>query len=144
MAFRTLCFILIAAVLTCPYGHGFGSCCAGIESVSNSHCVDCVEHPCESGLVHDDGHSDDEQSRPCPRENLPSDDPCEHDKTCQGICGGAVLEKPFVPLFDLAFVPLVDLKWSADQSISKRRCLSAHAEPIFGRALRTLYMSFLC
>ena len=145
MASRTLSFILIAAILACPMACGTGIvlCCAVEASAPHSCPVHAGECQCESELAHA-GQCGHDQPCPCPHHNFPSDDPCEHGKPCQGICGGAVLEKPFVPLFDLAFLPLVDLRWLQDQNHSEHLCLSLHADHFSGRTLRTLHMSFLC
>ena len=119
------------------------SCCAS----SQENCpadVSCDDVPCDH-LPCDHLPCDHLPCDHLPCDHLPCDHlPCNHDMPCQGICGGAVFEKPFVPQLDLAFLSLVDLKWSQDDNFSECRCFSFHADPASGRTLCMLHMSFLC
>ncbi|MDP6443496.1 MAG: hypothetical protein QGG36_29290 [Pirellulaceae bacterium] len=135
---RTITTILIAALIACPLWCDNGSCHTG--DCPTSDCHGATEAPDACCRLHEDGDS---QQREQPR-------PCPYPTSCQGICGGAVLEKP-VELYDNTadyFLPTID-----DDSQVAHRLIEESATTTgdgcygggnFGRCLLTLHMSFLC
>ncbi len=87
---------------------------------------------------------DGKPARPSSEEDFPADAPCEQETPCQGVCGGAVLQKPFVPSLDLAISTLVLLEQPEIQVVSRRFQRSFESDLLSGRQTRTLHMSFLC
>ena len=145
MTSRIYSIVLIVAVLACPMACGLGiaPCCAQEkpdstpderqEVACKCHCASATQDPCE-----------DETSRVDAVVRLPADVPGEHDLPCQGICGGAVVEKPSLPVFDLIFLTPIDQDVFEQPTISKRCDRSFDTDHRTGRQLRALHMSLLC
>ena len=143
MLARIYSLTLITAILACPMACGIAPCCAENEfdsdrsqsqdSTCDCHCASAKGSP-----------NEDEPLRPSSQDDLPFDAPCEHETPCQGVCGGAVLEKPFVPSFDLAFTAVVVLEQPDFQFVFRCSHPLSEADDHSGRELRTLHMSFLC
>ncbi len=140
---RTVSIALIAAVVACPLSCDIGlcnsgQCCSiGLSSQQASPVHIAAECCCK------DACSNSEQPEPCRR---PSE------SFCQGVCGGAVFEKP-VEIDDAsesAMLFTVDTTDASGTRLLERHttdhvgdhCCS-HAGNV-GRALRTLHMSLLC
>lgn len=141
MIARVVSLVQIAATVACPISCGSGLCGAGhCCSVGQSVAVDhvCPVHATLACCCEEPSHNEGIPSR-CPQ------------KPCQGVCGGAVFQKPielkdcsatlFLPLIqtDISFAPRL-----ADCGMpnAEHRC-NCHGGN-HGRALRTRYMSFLC
>lgn len=142
MLARIVSLVLIAAIIACPIwcGNGLchaGRCCSTKQSPSGPTCAIrsaafcCCDKRSPSG------------DRPHPAES-----PCK--ASCQGVCGGAIFEKPCllstgIDAFYLTTVvtPVSDMRQMAkcrrhggDQLL----CISGD----HGRSLRILHMSLLC
>ena len=136
---RIVSLVQIATIIVCPMwcSSGLchaGQCCSVKQSAADQVCPLHGTATCCEKSSHEDGV-------PCRYPNKP----------CQGICGGAVFEKPielddcsatfFLPLIhtDIFFAPqLADgAKLDAEH---RCQCLGDN----HGRSLRTLYMSYLC
>ena len=143
---RFLSLILIAAILACPFACGWGivPCCGWEKSAS----VRCPVHggKCHCDLDEVANNDECEGEKNCPHQDFPEDAPCDHDHPCQGVCGGAVFEKPFDPQFDggVALILLVVLDWSDQHRPIESNRLFNQSDPVSGRTLRTLHMSYLC
>lgn len=72
--------------------------------------------------------------------------PCRHNGPCQGVCGGAVFEKPvsFVFEHDVVLQPLAILQGASQHILPRRLRLASPSDRLSGRLLRTLYVSLLC
>lgn len=137
---RTVSLAMIAAVIACPLwcGDGFaGLCCAEGESDLSGVCSHNATSDCCERENRAPEHDDDRQ---CPCEST----------ACQGICGGAVLEKT-VELNHAAFqviVPLIEEHASVNPQLAEcgdhRAGQHCHSHDNYGRIVRTLHMSFLC
>ena len=138
---RIVSVVQIVAIIACPLWCGNGWChadtCCSVKQPSDQFCPDHGTAKCcckKSSSEHDN-------RGPCRCPN----------KTCQGVCGGAVFEKP-VELNDASeshFLPVIDSEISFALQLSE--CHSLDAEHHFhgpsgnyGRFVRTLHMSFLC
>ncbi len=138
---RTVPLVLIAAVIACPMWCGSGlchavNCCSAVEP-PHQHCPG----PGDTGGCCDKGPSDSNDESPC---DAPRKSPC------QGVCGGAVLDKP-LELSD-------GIDPSSSQPIAAKMIAGCQAVAChipdgdaflpcggnYGRSLRTLYMSFSC
>ena len=140
MLTRIIPFALVAAIVTCPLLCRDGRCqgCCANKQIQTPCAAEGTADCCCPTTSHDG-----ENQRPC--DNDPSK------SGCQGVCGGAVLEKPnnlpeptvarflnhFKPTPTLAATLLNDR-----QSHTVESRLDCSMTP--GRYLRTLYMSFLC
>ncbi len=149
MTARIVSLVLIASVVACPLSCGSGICHAGqccavdgsdpgrqcAKIAGTRHAVadcDCCDIP---------SHERDEHGPP----------PCRGKTKCQGICGGAVFEKPhelatanvfFLPQLhsdDDTFVSLLSVRRTNGFEITE--CVSSGNQ---GRFVRTLYMSLIC
>ena len=139
---RAVSLTLMAAIIACPMWCGSGSChagqCCSAEQTSDRACsvhgTDCC--CCEESLPDSDRH--------CPCES-------PRESSCQGVCGGAVFEKPreLNDVFDTFVTPLTD-----SESPVVARLIECNTQGVehrwhprgdnHGRSLRTLHMSFLC
>ncbi len=140
MYMRTASTVLIATIIACPLLCRNGLCqgCCAAEQSSQLICpVHGTAHCCCPTTSHDgDGQ------RPC------DDGPCK--SSCQGVCGGAVIEKSndFPVAADAWFLPLSDTSpclaslLAARQSRADECRFDCSTTP--GRSIRTLHMSFLC
>ena len=139
---RTVSLILIAAVIACPMwcANGqchAGQCCAAEQSLHQS----CPVHGTACCCCEKDS-SDSNDDCPC-------DAPSE--SSCQGVCGGAVFEKPcelndemdssFL-LFNAAEMLPVACRLAEYLTQNGDHFLDGGGN--HGRSLRTLHMSFLC
>jgi len=145
MFFRAISLLLTAAVVACPVCCAGGFChagqCRGTEQSPRESQRPCCRHGDSAGCRGERSSRD---------QNEPAPGKCPEGTTCQGVCGGAVFEKPCV-LDDVTasfFLPLSD----ADISVA---CQVAHGDAFgvddhtlagdsYGRFLRTLHMSLLC
>jgi hypothetical protein len=136
---RVVTFTIVASVIACPLSCGLGWChggaCCAVSEQATPHCPNCAKAPRRD-------QSSTDQDRPLPMSDQ---------STCQGICGGAVFEKPcqLAQLDDSFFVPLVNTRDSASIEQAKVRpretasvCLGASDN--YGRIVRTLHESLLC
>jgi len=146
MSHRTIPAILIVALLACPFRCSAGACCIA-ENCLEEQCLDedpsqpseqeptCCSH-CEKN------HSDSE------RDEFPSR--CPDESSCQGVCGGAVIEKApvvdlqngvhFVPLTinETVFLAFVAIPWARQSEVR------SNFDGNVGRFLRTLHESLIC
>ena len=132
---------LIAAILVCPLLCRNGrcqECCAGNQSVASA----CLVSEAGNGCCRNTS-CDGEDQRPC--------DGAPGGSGCQGVCGGAVLEKPnsFPEPTEMRFRYV----FNAPPSLPAPLLVDHRPHtlgPSFdgsmtpGRYIRTLYMSFLC
>ncbi|MGY8769567.1 MAG: hypothetical protein ACKVH8_14215 [Pirellulales bacterium] len=138
---RTILLTLITALIACPLwcASGVAACCgenlvgfqASLNQVAENVCKNCCcEQPTQS--THNDS---------------PQDGSSNSGKPCQGICGGAVVEKP-IEFNDANYTTVLQLdtlNWvSVDRSTSTAISTECQLGLISGRLLRTLHMSFLC
>jgi len=132
MISKILSFILIATMLTCPLGCGLSvsACCAATASA--------------------DGPGEENQRTCCcgepdqQKKQSPADAPREQNGSCQGICGGAVVEEMFPAPSDVSFQPPVTFEQQNLRSESEV-CEFGRGEGDLTRPpLRLLHMSFLC
>lgn len=141
MFHRIVSLILIAAIIACPLWCGVGVChsahCCSEESsepVQDTCCCCCSDEIPEAPP---------EQDHRCPCDT-------SKDSECQGICGGAVFDKPITFNFDKDFLlPLLAVESpSLNPLVPCCPCDGDdHLSLIainYGRALRTLHLSFLC
>jgi len=133
--------VMTAAIIACPMwcGNGLchdGECCAEREPAAQScpvhktaHCC-CAEGPSDSN------------------DDCPPSVPCE--SSCQGVCGGAVFEKPceltggFDPSALLPFTNETAVACQTAECRTHDGDQFLHSGGNYGRLLRTLHMSFLC
>lgn len=145
MSSRTVCLVLIAAVIACPLwcGNGLcraGQCCPQGESQSSDVCPVHQTRICCCNPASQDSQGDDQ---PCPTRSS--------ETFCQGICGGAVFEKTvdvnkvarvlFLPLSDAQTPTVFRLCEHGHDRNGQHQCVSRVNH---GRFVRTLHMSFLC
>jgi|SaaInlStandDraft_2_1057019.scaffolds.fasta_scaffold64513_1 hypothetical protein len=138
---KAISIVMTAAIIACPIWCGNGLChdeegCAAGESAE--HC--CPTHdsaPCCGG-----------KSLPDENSNCPPTAPCE--LSCQGVCGGAVFEKPceLTGEMESSVLPLIADKTPVTCQTAERQTRDhdgfLRRGGNHGRALRTLHMSFLC
>ncbi len=147
MVSRTVSLVLITTIIACPVWCSNGlcnadQCCAAKASWHQACPVDGnVGSCCERSGSDSDCH------RPG---KTPHNPPC--DSSCQGVCGGAIFEKPCelnnasdsfpspLVVTDVAVVPR-SAELCSDDIGHAVYCTSGGN---LGRSLRTLYMSFLC
>jgi len=141
--FARIVFLLqIVAIIACPLwcGNGLchgGQCCSSKQSSDQICPVHGTDRCC-----HTNSSPDRDNRGPCGYPNSSS---------CQGVCGGAVFEKP-IELNDVSdsfFLPKIDTEFGFVSQLAgcrsldvehHRHCLGGN----YGRLLRTLNMSFLC
>ena len=148
MLTRIISVVLIAAVIACPMWCGSGVChtgrCCAADGSSlekqDSYAVCSVHGKKDCGCEKSSRDNDEHGPNRCPGNGL-----------CQGVCGGAVFEKPFKldGPYLFSFLLLID---SDDSNISlladyrtvgtgHHHCLSPKNH---GRFMRMLHSSFLC
>jgi hypothetical protein len=139
---RTISLVLIAAIIACPMWCGSGLCIAGqcCEQAASSASDAGGDHRTMECCRKCDGHNDSDQNRPC----LP-------ETSCQGVCGGAVLQKSvelddfsdtfFRPMFD-DHAPITARLLECSHGRSEQHRCGSNTN--HGRFVRTLHMSFLC
>ena len=137
---RIVSLTLIVAVIACPLSCGLGlcqggACCLAVVP-SSDHCPKCAVSGCCEQSSRDD--------------NEPFQSPCE--SSCQGICGGAVFEKP-CELDDrgkalFSFLPksrvLISLQQATCQSAGDTATVWSGDAGNYGRFVRTLHGSLIC
>lgn len=141
MQSRTIILTLITALIACPLWctSGVAACCdddlalfqTSSSQLDGNLCKTCC---CEQPT---------QDSNDC----RPKNDSSNSEKPCQGICGGAVVEKPVESNnTDHTTLLLLDtLNWVSVDSLSSTEIFTkSHSGHISGRFLRTLHMSFLC
>ncbi len=141
--FGRIVFLLqTVAIIACPLWCGNGLCCGGQyrspKQSSHQACSVC------------------ETARCCHRNSLPDRDnriPCRgpNNSSCQGVCGGAVFEKPIElnNVADSFFLPQIDTEVSFVLQLTacRWRDIEYHSHchgGNYGRLLRILHMSLLC
>ena len=137
---RTVSTLLIVAIIACPLLCRDGLCqeCCSAKQTSQS---TCPVHGTASCCSNKTSHECDDQ-RPC--------DDAPHTSACQGVCGGAVIEKSNeLPVAgDTWFLPFSGAIASVASLLAGRQSpavdcqFNCSATP--GRCIRTLHMSFLC
>ena len=140
---RVISLVLIAAVIACPMWCGESAC---IADQCRTHAAPQQSAPCSANQKPDccsgkQGGHQRHQDEPCPCESA----------GCQGICGGAVPEKPF-ELKDLSIehvIVLDDVHAATKSDMLVRSHCAKEPEPggspaNYGRIVRTLHMSILC
>ncbi len=145
MVNRSIAIVLILAVLACPIWCSVGLCqclhCGTMENSSSK--IGCaIEGSAQRCCCCQQESSNNDEQIPsrCPRES-----------SCQGVCGGAVFEKPCeLTAVEAACVPLPALCDDL-QPRGLTAALCGHRgyelcgdDPLDGRRLRILYQSFLC
>ena len=140
---RFVSLLLIAAVIACPMwcDSGVCQCCAPVgwsaegdspKSCSLNEAACCCER------------SEQDKERDVPR-------PCPDTSNCQGVCGGAVIEKPceldeadasFLPLLMITDESIVSLQLQIRAVAVEHHCCPGTKN--YGRFVRTLHSSFLC
>lgn len=142
MRSRILTLLLIAAVVACPMQCGSGVCFAGDCCPPTGSQLSCEQHGtndicCEESQPEDD--------------RAPEPQRCPGEQSCQGVCGGAVFEKP-VKKLDTTDSLVLQLDSDLSLGTSLIECRTAnlvepkchHPGGNHGRSLRTLHMSLLC
>lgn len=143
MLSRVISLVLIAAVIACPMwcgdNGGIADQCSTHAAAQQSALCSANQKPeCCSGKQ---SEHQQHQNEPCPCESA----------GCQGICGGAVTEKPF-ELKDFNSehdIVLDDVHIAIKSSMLVRSHGEKEPEPggspaNYGRFVRTLHMSILC
>ena len=92
MLARFISMVLIAAVIACPLSCGQGVCCDSHSCADNDRavagqCSKIARMQPAAANCNCCGQSSDEGDQPEPQ-------PCPDKSSCQGVCGGAVFEKP--------------------------------------------------
>ncbi len=143
---RIVSLFTLAAVVGCPMWcnnpqcHGTHCCASETEAAQPKTCEAHSVADCCCGK----SSPADDQDCPCPYSPAPTK------SSCQGVCGGAVLEKPSeLPTDDDCLsLPLIDVQGAVVSSQVERSStgdgVDAHCGGNYGRLLRTLRMSFLC
>jgi hypothetical protein len=149
MLARIISLVLIAAVIACPLSCGHGVCCvsqccadaAMVSAEQSSHAACLLQAITSCGCCDES----------CPRDDQRNPHPSPGKSSCQGVCGGAVFEKPcelkivevefVLPLTgaDSTFVFLLSVD-PADR-FDFPDCVRAGNQ---GRFVRTLHMSLNC
>ena len=136
MQHRLVSIVSILAVICCPLWCGGGICCADAECELSDQVPSAADCCC--------GHGGTEGERRCPEDRRSG---AAH---CQGICGGAVLEKPHM-VRDASQGPVLGAVQATagtggrfTDSISRSQAAETRAGRIFGRSLRARQMSWLC
>ena len=139
---RIVISVLILAIIACPLRCGKGSClacqCDSMAKSADYVCPDPGTASCCCPSKSSD-NDDDHAPRPC------------SDKSCQGVCGGAVIQKP-VELDgkdNSMSLPLIEANASITFQLTEAGSLDFVLQGRsgcgnHGRFLRTLHMSFLC
>ena len=138
---HSISIVMTAAIIACPLWCSNGlchdeECCAAGK---------LVEQTCPT---HDSARCCGDKDSPGENSDCPPDAPCE--LSCQGVCGGAVFEKPCELTGELesSLLPLVADETSV--ACQTAECRTRDGDHFLrsggnhGRALRTLHMSFLC
>lgn len=149
MLARIVSLVQIAVVVACPMWCSSGLCHAG-ACHGQSCCPSSSSPNQDSPLLLTESGCDCCKQRSHDAEKLPEPQPCPI-KTCQGVCGGAVLEKP-IELDDALgsfFCPLNDGGFSCTHSFAE--CETGIRDHDWlgyctshGRRVRILHLSLLC
>lgn len=143
MIARTVSVILIVALIACPLWCGNGQlhaaqCCSVQQSLNH----DCTVHGTDADCCKDSCSGDGDRG--------PSR--CPIQSSCQGVCGGAVIEKPVEVdnAADPFYLPRIDTDTQFVTHVLE--CSTTHraehhchcrGSSNYGRSLRSLQMSFL-
>jgi hypothetical protein len=135
MFYRAVSLFLIAAIVACPMwcASGLVGCCQAEQMEPSAKC--CCH--CQ------------ESSADEPR-NAPGESPNRPAKPCQGVCGGAVVEKPCQlaanPEHEFLMPTGLDEAIAVQLSGCRSRGVASETSPggNIGHRLRTLHMSFVC
>ena len=143
MRSRTVSLLLIGALIACPMWCGEGPCIAGLCGLTGEHEVR-KESEINKGTTGCCKGCHKEQSD----QQIPSD--CS-EFSCQGICGGAILEKTVDVIHASPFFSQPPNERPAPVRARLADCANDGPEPHcrgsdgnHGRFVRTLHMSFLC
>ena len=141
---KLLSLVLIAVVSVCPTlcrsGCCLGDCCAETQN-GTDRSSDPVSRPTTHGCQ----CCQEQEPAPTP----PSPAPCEHGKSCQCVCGGALLEEPCRLNQSIFSYSLSECRRSVNDSlfgVETDRALPAPCGSAMnqGRLVRILHSSFLC
>lgn len=143
---RSVALVLISAIVVCPLWCGIGPCCAG--RCSAKELIDTAQRPSfECCTLHRVAGCCCETATPYSDKRLPVRCP---DKSCQGVCGGAVFGKSvdLNGVLSLFVQPLDMHTIAVMQPIAERRISNdAHRWKTHGRnrgyTLRVLHQSLL-
>ena len=144
---RIVSLLLMAAVVACPMCRGEGvrsacHCCAadGGSLQQHSSCA-CSVH----------GTDDCQCEKPAQNSDEHTPNGCPKKGSCQGVCGGVVIEKPceFEEPYAMFLMPPIDSDGSQVSLLAQYRAdgLGFHfyiSAKNHGRFVRTLHSSFLC
>ena len=139
---RIVSLVQIAAIIACPMWCDSGLCHAGqCCSVKQSAAQVCPVHGTAKCCCNQKSHDNDDNRGPC---RCPG-------KSCQGVCGGAVFEKPIEVnnASDSFLRPLVEAEISFPLQLAECPTLDVQHHwhchgGNHGRFVRILHMSFLC
>ena len=153
---RTVSLVLIAAIVACPLWCGAGLC-AGNQCSQQGKSSPADWYPAPPATKNccmTDGPDYNDSQSDGKKPDKDADDqqcPWRSQSSCQGVCGGAVIEKSF-QLDDFSYeflLALVDAHAPVGNCLIKyqrsgfqQQCCGGAAN--YGRCLRTLHMSFLC
>ena len=138
---RLVSMLMIAAVIACPMwcSNGVSGCCAAGECSIDEATDLCLLHKAATCCCENTQEKEDQ------------DVPCPDESNCQGVCGGAVFEKPCeldgaeasasLPFLDTNESIGILLTRIRDVGVEHHCCSSSRNH---GRFMRTLYSSFLC
>jgi hypothetical protein len=157
---RIVSLVLIAAVTACPVNCGPGVCASGAQCATDPGCGEQAEFElpgmhqaaqCRCCCQRDSASrsSAPRSAEPSSDDDVPERVPAE--PSCQGICGGAVFEKPrgLDGLADMGFLSPVDVDTqrvaiTGDGAVPGPTDTCRAPTGNVGRFLRTLHSSFLC
>lgn len=145
MLSRIISLLQIAALIACPLCCSSGLCCAdrcadGLSCTlaTSDSSVTTVTCPCCPTTT------DHDKSPSAPHQ-------CPGRSDCQGVCGGAVFEKPveLSRLYEWSVLAITDARVSHTLRLLHRQWLGTHRHESddgtpSGRALRQWHMSWLC
>ena len=142
MFVRTVSLILIASIIACPLW-----CSSGLCHIDQGGPVTQSSRPCCSHCLLADHCRD----QPLSDEGDDGPQRCPYESSCQGICGGAVFEKPckvddfenscFLPRSDVEVTTCARLQHCRFRDV-KHELHGRHGNQ--GRFVRIRQMSFLC
>ena len=142
MSPRIISLVQIAAIIACPMWCSSGLCladqCCSLKQPAEQVCP--AHRSAKCCCCNQESDRDDNRS------------PCRcHDKSCQGVCGGAVFQKPIeVSHTSDGFLPFLnDVDFSFRAQSAECQMLNLEHPPFFhsgnhGRFMRALHMSLLC
>lgn len=142
MFHRGVCLLMIFGIIACPMwcASGVMGCCATTPSLQPE--VPCKQQTCCCK----------EKSSDTGQKKLPNDSPLPPNPqdSCQGVCGGAVVEKSCELSNSLNVVLLLPIPTDDLIPTGHPECRGQNNLPVdsqsgnVGQKLRALHMSFLC